>query len=115
MDLGDLVLELELALLEPRQLQQVGIRGLGHGLDHGIKVAMFLRQLGELGAGGNFVRTNNTGHCFFFRLPLAPSALRSAGAATGTSPIAALRALWEVGRRRPFVNSSPQRFTSGQS
>ena len=51
------------------QMEQV----MGTCLDRGIKVAVFLRQLGELGAGGNFVGTNNAGHCFFFRLPLARS------------------------------------------
>ena len=57
------------------------------GLDGGVQVAMLLRQLGQLGARGDFIGIGNRSFiaAAFFRLAAA------------------------------LGNSSPQRFTSGQS
>jgi len=60
-DFLDLILELQLALFQPCQLQLI-VRG-GERLDRRIEVAMLLHQLGELGAQRNFVRGGDfTGH-----------------------------------------------------
>src|SRR5215831_19242456 len=49
LDPGDQVLELELAFLQPGQLELITSRRGGHRGDRGIEVAMFLAKLYQLG------------------------------------------------------------------
>jgi len=64
-DVFHAVLELKLALFQPRQRQQVGIARSRHRFDCRIQVAMLLSQLGQFGARGDLIGTDNARHAFF--------------------------------------------------
>jgi len=48
LDMGNAVAQVELALLEPLNLQQVGPRGMLQGGDRGVEVAVLLLQARQL-------------------------------------------------------------------
>ena len=59
---ADAVLQNQLALLQPLDLQMIGATGSVKGLDGRIEIAMFLAQLGELVANVLIIVGRRWGH-----------------------------------------------------